>query len=169
MDSAAFTQLLRRHARLLHKVAYAYCREQADREDVVQEIALELWHARARYDPRFRETTWIYRIAINVAISWFRRQRRHREPRVAIEDALLAVAPVVIDPDLERLLRALDELGALDRALVILYLDGNDHATIGDVLGLSTSNVGTKLARIKDKLRATLGVDSAKEHTDGPR
>ncbi len=72
MDIAQFTNLLRRHAGLIHKVAYAYCRNATDRDDVIQEIAIQLWRSRDRYDVRFKETTWIYRIAINVAIAEYR-------------------------------------------------------------------------------------------------
>lgn len=163
MQSTEFTDLVRRHARLIHKIAYAYCRNASDRDDVVQEIAVQLWRSRDRYDPRFRETTWIYRIALNVAISYYRRERRHVERAEPLGDP-----PAIRDEppeDVRALLGFIEELGALDRALVLLYLDGNDHAAIADVLGISVSNVGTKLLRIKDKLRASF----ARKATDGAR
>lgn len=162
MDGDTFTSFLRRHAGLIHKIAYAYCRNATDREDVVQEIAVQLWRARDRYDPRFRETTWLYRIAINVAISYYRRERRHQHGD--LDEPLITVAPVPPDERLASLLTMLDTLGPLDRALVVLYLDDNDHAAIAEVLGISVSNVGTKLQRIKDKLRA-----AAQEERHGPR
>ena len=157
MDATEFTDLLRRHAGLIHKIAYAYCRSATDREDVVQEIAVQLWRSRDRYDERYRHTTWIYRIALNVAISFYRRERRHREggqPIEIEEAALVAIEPVEPTLDVRLLLRCIDDLGALEKALVLLYLDGNDHAAIAEVLGISVSNVGTKLGRIKQKLRA---------------
>ncbi|MCA9679675.1 MAG: sigma-70 family RNA polymerase sigma factor [Kofleriaceae bacterium] len=155
MDDAALRDLLRRHAGLIHKIAYAYCRDATDREDVIQEIAVQLWRSRDRYDPRFRETTWIYRIALNVAISFHRRERRHRggEP---LDEHLLVVEPVEPGDDVRLLLGCIDALAPLDKALVLLYLDGNDHGSIAEVLGISTSNVGTKLGRIKQRLRAAL-------------
>jgi RNA polymerase sigma factor (sigma-70 family) len=157
MEVTPFSELLRRHAGLIHKVARAYCRDTADREDVVQEIALQLWRSRERYDRSSREGTWIYRIALNVAISFQRRERRHREGRLAPEGALIALAAGAdAEPgaDVECLLGCIEDLAALDKALVLLYLDGNDHASIAEVLGISVSNVGTKLHRIKDRLRA---------------
>lgn len=139
--------LLKRHAGLIHKIAYAYCRDPASRDDLVQEICVQLWRSRDRYDPRFRETTWIYRIALNVAISFYRRERRHAH------EPITDVAATAPEPSHD--LRALvDTLDPLERALVVLYLEGNEHAEIADVLGISISNVGTKLGRIKDKLRA---------------
>jgi RNA polymerase sigma factor (sigma-70 family) len=156
MDSTELTALIRRHAGLIHKIAYAYCRNATDREDVVQEIALQLWRCRARYDERYRETTWIYRIALNVAISYHRRERRHRDRAVPIDEHPIVIEPVELGDDVERLLRCIDELGALEKALVVLYLEGNDHASIAEVLGISTSNVGTRIARIKVRLRVAL-------------
>ena len=156
METNQLTDLIRRHARLIHKIAFVYCRDATDREDVVQEVAVQLWRSRHRYDERFKETTWVYRIALNVAISFHRRERRHRERRLPIDEhAIMIAAASEVEPgeDVQLLLRCIDDLGALDKALVLLYLDGNDHASIADVLGISVSNVGTKLFRIKDKLR----------------
>jgi len=154
MENAQFTELIRQHVGLIHKIAYAYCRDATDREDVVQETLVQLWRSRDRYDERYRQATWIYRIALNVAISFHRRERRHQERRTAIDEHPIAVAEAV-EPgeDVQLLLRCVDALGALDKALVLLYLDGNDHASIADVLGISVSNVGTKLGRIKERLR----------------
>lgn len=170
------TRLIQRHAGLIHKIALAYCRDGTDREDVVQEIAVNLWRAWPRYDGRHRETTWIYRIALNVAISFHRRERRHRAGRQALDDsaAALAFAPEAAPPsgDVALLLRCIGELAPLERALVLLDLDGNDHATIADVLGISVSNVGTKLWRVRNRLRAALGRCTAQplqEDEHGPR
>ncbi len=157
MDIDQFTNLLRRHAGLIHKVAYAYCRNATDRDDVIQEIAIQLWRSRDRYDDRFKETTWIYRIAINVAVSFHRREHRHSRRHVSLEGAAITIAAPLAEhnQDLELLMRWIDDLGELDKALVLLYLDGHDHPSIAEVLGISVSNVGTKLQRIKNKLRDT--------------
>lgn len=158
METQEFTNVIQRHARLIHKIAYGYCRDATDREDVVQEIALQLWRSRHRYDDRYMETTWIYRIALNVAISFHRRGRRHGEGRVSLDAHAITIAAASVEPseDVQLLLRCIDDLSALDKALVLLYLDGKDHTSIADVLGISVSNVGTKLLRIKDKLRVAL-------------
>ena len=172
MNEAQFSDLIRRNAGLIHKVAYAYCRDAVDRDDVVQEVAAQLWRSRDRYDDRYRETTWIYRIALNVAISFHRRERRHREGRVPIDSPAITIAVAAGEPseEVRTLLRLIDELGPLERALVLLHLDGNDHASIADVLGISVSNVGTKLGRIKDKLRVGLeGRAYRMEESDEPR
>ncbi|MCE9592944.1 MAG: sigma-70 family RNA polymerase sigma factor [Planctomycetes bacterium] len=171
MDAHELTDLLRRHAGLIHRIAYAYCRNATDREDVVQEIAVQLWRSRERYDARFAETTWVYRIALNVAISFHRREFEYRERRLPIDaHAITIAAASEAQPseDVELLLRCIDELGAFEKALVLLYLDGNEHAVIAEVLGISVSNVGTKLLRIKDGLRAAFERRARSERTEGP-
>lgn len=158
MSIDQFHRLLQRHAGLIYKVALTYCRNQTDRQDVIQEIAIELWKSLDRYDARYQESTWIYRIAINVAVSFHRRERRHNHRRESLDSWVFAIeAPSTdSDLDLELLMKCVDELGDLDRALVLLYLDGIDHASIGEILGISVSNVGTKLQRIKNKLAAAI-------------
>ncbi len=158
MDEVELTALVRRHAGLLHKVTFAYCRNPADREDLLQEISVQLWRAHARFDARQRESTWIYRVALNVAISFYRRERRHREHTRSFEDepaASLLSSTEEPSQEIAVLLRCIEELAPLDRSLALLYLEGLDHAAMSEVLGISASNVGTKLGRIKERLRAS--------------
>ncbi len=173
MEPTRLTELLKRHAGLIHKVAWAYCRDAADREDVVQEIAVQLWRAHHRYDPRFRESTWIARIALNVAISFQRRERRHKDKREPLEPHAIRLVAVTEERGdaAERLRAAIDALGPLDKALVLLHLEGEEHAAIAETLGISPGNVATKLWRIKERLRGTLtpAVDASKEERDGTR
>ncbi len=171
MDMDQFTNLLQRHAGLIHKVAYAYCRDSTDREDVVQEITMRLWQARYQYDERFQVTTWIYRVAINAAISFYRRQRRHHERRVSLDECLFAIAVPSSESndELELLTQWIDALNELDKALVLLYLDGHNHASIAEVLGISPSNVGTKLQRIKIKLNQRIQSPAPKPNSTEAR
>jgi len=170
MDTNQFTNLLRRHSGLIYKVAHAYCQNGADRDDVVQEIALQLWRCRDRYDTRFTETTWIYRIAINVAISSHRRHRRHLKGRESVEGAAITIAASAAEPggDVERLMQCIHELSELDKALVLLLLDEQSHDSIAEVLGISVSNVGTKLLRIKNKLRVAFDQRACSNQTELP-
>ncbi|HEX6883609.1 MAG TPA: sigma-70 family RNA polymerase sigma factor [Planctomycetota bacterium] len=165
-DPSRLSECLRRHAGLIHRVARAYGRDAAEREDVVQEIAVQLWRALARLDPGRRESTWVYRIALNVAISHARREGRHR---AGSEEPLFTLAaPAAAEPghEVELLQACIAELGPLEKALVLLHLDGNDHAAIAEVLGLSVSNVGTKLQRTRARLRAAL---ERRARTETPR
>lgn len=154
MPTSEFLDLIRRHNGLIQQIAWAWCRERSDRDDLVQDILVQLWRAHGRYDPSRRPSTWIHRIACNVAISFQRRHRRHHVRREPF-DASLLVAVDAPEPNesVQRLLACVEVLPPLDRALVLLWLDDLDHAAIAAVLGLSVSNVGTRLFRIKDTLR----------------
>jgi len=156
-----FVALVDRHRGILHTVARAYARTPEDRADLVQEIVAELLEAFPRYRADRSFSTWMYRVALNVAISSLRRQVvRERLAVDPVAGVLEEVAVPPADPAREEALRRLDgliqSLAPLDRALVLLSLDGLRHAAIGEVLGLSETNVGTKLARIRERLRGAL-------------
>lgn len=150
-----FVELVQQHAGILHKVTNAYCRERHDREDLAQEIVLQLWRSFARYDRALRFSTWMYRIAMNVAISHFRAVRTRGGEALPLDE--VAAIPDGTDPaaadDTRLLYDLIRELDELNRALVVLYLDGYSHTEIAGVLGLTPSNVATRVNRIKDQLR----------------
>lgn len=158
-----FLVLLDEHRKILYKVASSYCRNPADRQDLAQEIAVQLWRSFHRYDERYRFSTWMYRIALNVAISFYRSEARRSQHTVPAEDSILEIADArdSTEPDnnLQLLQRFIEQLGELDRALIILYLDGNRYDTIAEILGISETNVGTRINRIKQKLRRDFGAD----------
>lgn len=149
--------LLEQHRKILFKVAHCYCRNPADREDLVQEMSLQIWRSFGRYDDRQRFQTWMYRVALNVAISFFRSETRRA--RIALPgDPILEIAVAApestgLEDDLRLLRSFIEQLDGLDRALIILYLDGNRYETIGGILGISETSVGTRISRIKQRLR----------------
>jgi RNA polymerase sigma-70 factor (ECF subfamily) len=170
----SFLVLLEEHRKILFKVANLYCRNPADFADVVQEMALQAWRSFDHYDQSRRFSTWLYRIALNVAISFYRGETRRSRTIVPADESVIEIAAQPSQTaDLEdrlRLLRGfIDQLGELDKALVLLYLDGNPYDVIAEVLGISESNVGTRINRIKQKLQRTWADLSQKEHSHGIR
>jgi len=156
LSEAAFLDRLETHRGIPRKVAGAYCRNRADREDCVQEIVAQLWRSYPRYDAEKPFSTWAWRIAVNVAISFYRKGRDAFERTVLSESAALEAVPAAADePDamLERLYALVARLDEFDRALVVLYLDDRPYAEIADVLGITQTNVATKLNRIKHRLK----------------
>jgi RNA polymerase sigma factor (sigma-70 family) len=161
-----FVAQLTAHKKILYKVARLYCANPADREELTQDIVIQLWRSFDRFDGRSGFGTWMYRVALNVAISRVRDERRRpsRQHMVPLDDAVLETARAAQqDGEAAAAFGAFgalaDELGrldALDRALVVLHLEGHDHDAIATILGLSVSNVGTKLQRIKQRLRKGL-------------
>jgi len=162
ITAEAFLQVLDAHKGILYKVARAYGKTEQDRQDLIQETTLQLWRAFPRYNSQYRYSTWIYRIALNVAISAYRRDKRHPiSTETWIEHILEYVESKLSqqtdNAELEERLKQLDqflaELGELDRALMLLYLDQKSHREMAAILGISESNVGTKIGRIKAALR----------------
>jgi RNA polymerase sigma factor (sigma-70 family) len=162
----AFIDRLDRHRGILLRVANAYCRNAADRDDLVQDIVVQLWRAHSRFDGRASFSTWAYRIAVNVAISFCRSQTRKKRDVVQAEPAALdrlAAPEAQPDDQLAQVRALIDELDDLDRALMILYLDDRTYAEIAEILGISETNVATKIARIKQKLKQAVTAPSATE------
>jgi len=156
---ARFAALLEQHRGIVLKVARGYCHQHEDRLDLVQEISVQAWAAFEDFDPaRARFSTWLYRVALNVAISQWRRQQ-HRHHHTPLDDDL----PVVDDglpPEQRHALRQLEvaihALPPLDRALMLLHLDDHDHRQMAEVLGISITNVSTRLHRVRQQLRTRL-------------
>lgn len=152
----AFVELIERHRGILFKVAAAYCANPSDREDLVQETIAQLWRAYPGFDGRSSFPTWMYRIAMNVAIGSLRKETRNRR---AVAPAGTAILEQIAEPQSENddrlgVVRALvASLAPLDRALMLLYLDDYPYAEIAATLGISESNVGTKIGRIKERLK----------------
>ena len=150
-----FVALMEEHRRILYKVAGMYCRDAEERRDLAQEIIVQLWRSFDRYDDRYRFSTWMYRVAMNVAISFHRSESRRTRDAVPFADAMLEIAaPEPESDDIRQLRRFIDELDDLNKALILLYLDGNDHDTIAEILGITRTNVSTKIGRIKQHLRS---------------
>jgi RNA polymerase sigma-70 factor (ECF subfamily) len=153
-----FQTLIDAHRGILFKVCNTYCRGHDDREDLAQEIVVQLWRSFPRFDERFRFSTWMYRIALNVAISFYRRESTRARYVITADTRLLEVADehAGISENLALLHQAIATLDPLNKALALLYVDGHSHRDIGEVLGITESNVGTRLDRLKRRLREEL-------------
>jgi RNA polymerase sigma factor (sigma-70 family) len=143
------------HKKILYKVCNSYCRNRDDRDDLAQEIIVQLWQSFGRFDERYRFSTWMYRIARNVAISFYRRESTRTQHVVSDEKHLMeAVDDTESRPEGIRLLyQFIEGLEPLNKALVLLYLDGNSYQEIADVVGISETNVATKISRLKKTMK----------------
>jgi RNA polymerase sigma factor (sigma-70 family) len=159
LDSARldgdFLALLNEHRGALHRVCRNYANGIDDREELLQEIVYQLWRAFPSYRREAAPITWIYRIALNTAITAIRRRTR-RPPHVPLEAAPEPASAPTAGSDsaqLELLYRAMRKLGEVERGLLVCYLDGLSYREIGDVLGLSETNVGARLSRTRARLQ----------------
>ena len=152
-----FQSAIEGHKRILFKICFSYCANRDDRDDLAQEILVELWRAFPAYKPAYRFSTWMYRIALNVAISFYRRERA-RTRGVVRGDALFEMAAEAsVDSDQwNAVFDWIQRLDPLNKALMLLYLDGNSYTEIAAVLGISETNVASKISRIKQNMRKEL-------------
>ncbi len=158
-----FEALLHQHRRIVFKVAGLYSRTASDREDLVQEISVQLWRSFGSYDEaRAKFSTWLYRIALNVAISQARRQHwseaERFEPLETHHLETVGGGEPIAEQDerLQALYAFIGELDPLNRALILLYLEDRNYSEMGAILGVSETNVATKISRIKQKLRSQM-------------
>jgi RNA polymerase sigma factor (sigma-70 family) len=154
----SFITLLDQHRRMVFKVANTYARVGAEREDLAQEIAAQLRRAFPAYDASRPFSTWLYRIALNTGISHLRRSSLRARRTVPFELEQHEIAdPHAASPDGEDPAVVLEtfmaQLDALDRALLLLYLEENSYRDIADILGISETNVSTKINRLKERVR----------------
>ena len=158
---AQFESLLEQHSGIVRKVAFSYARNESDRRDLMQDIVLQLWKAYPRYSPERPFSTWMYRIALNVAISFLRRNSQPGHETVQFDESQHDVVHQYsgspeTDEQIAMLREVITKFPPLDRALLLLYLEDRSYREIAAVLGLSETNVATKLSRLKERLRHQL-------------
>lgn len=162
--SQKFHQILERNKGILLKVSRTYCRNVEDREDLIQEILIQIWKSLHKYNGSSSITTWIYRISLNVAISYYRKSSRSISPVFTNTIEIVQIEDVPGDDKQEKLAqleRFISELNEFDKALILLYLEDKSYAEIAEIMGLSLTNVGTKLNRIKEKLKQKFSTDKS--------
>jgi RNA polymerase sigma factor (sigma-70 family) len=150
-----FMELLNGHQGVIHRICQAYATDHADRQDLFQDIVYQLWRSYPQYRGDSSPITWLYRVALNTALTTSR--RRSRRPRlVPLDTAPEPSAPQARAED-DTLQRLIGRLGRVDRAILMCYLDDLSYARIAEVIGISESNVGARLSRIRTQLKTFIG------------
>ena len=156
-----FQKLIEEHKGILLKVARTYCQNEEDRIDLIQEMSIQIWRSLDKYKEHCKISTWMYRVALNVAISFYRKNAKRNENTGPLNEELFQIT----EPDnkekegqLVLLECFIQELNDLDKALMLLYLEDKSYFEISEILGISPSNVGTKISRIKGKLKISFSL-----------
>lgn len=155
-ENEEFLQKIADNQGIIRKICHLYCDNQADRDDLAQEIIYTLWKGRSRYNPSLKYTTWMYRVALNVAISFYRATiayKRKLQLAEKKEQEVVSLPGARDDENLTLLHAHVSALSELDRALIILYFEGGSYKEIGEILGITETNVATRLSRIKERLK----------------
>ena len=146
-----FVAIINQHRGLVYKICHLYARDRDDQQDLFQDIVLQLWRAFPSFRKESLITTWMYKVALNTAISWFRKEKR--KPSIQrISGAELQLPDLEPNTETEILYQAIQHLTHVEKAIIILYLDEKSYQEISDIMGITLSNVGVKINRIKMKL-----------------
>ena len=157
MDKEKFIAIVKDNQRLIYKVCCTYCKNSESRKDLEQEILIQLWKSLPRFDGRVKISTWIYRVALNTAFLFHRNESKHKDNKVDIDNSVFTIADTIdvseLNEKIEMLYRFIYTLDDLDKALMLLYLEDRKHREIAEIIGITETNVGTKISRIKRKLK----------------
>ena len=148
-----FLNIVEENKKLIYKVSHIYCDFTIDKKDLFQEIIANLWKAYPEFKGNSKISSWIYKIALNTAITWFRDYSKHKGhieycnfiPNITNNNELEDVY--------ELLYSAIEHLGKIDRAIILLQLEGYSYDEISEIIGITKTNVATKINRIKLKLK----------------
>ncbi|MEO6869489.1 MAG: sigma-70 family RNA polymerase sigma factor [Ginsengibacter sp.] len=151
-----FERQIQENELLLRKICRIYVYTDADRQDLFQEIVIRLWKAWPNFKGQSKLSTWLYRVAINTAISGLRKKKdfiRHYEPAAMPEPANEHPGDYDVEERLKQLYHAIEQLNAVEKAIMMLYMEDRSYEEMEDIIGLSQGNLRVKMNRIKEKLR----------------
>lgn len=152
-DKKAFTELINSNKGIIYKICNSYCKNREDREDLAQDIIYNLWKAYPRFEVISKFSTWMYRIALNVAISFYRKETRTVTYSPFDESLVIFDEAEEKDENMQLLFRFISKLKEMDRLVILLYLEDKSYKEIAEITGITETNVATKINRIKQNLR----------------
>jgi RNA polymerase sigma-70 factor (ECF subfamily) len=151
-----FEKLIKAHERMVYKICHMYAYTDDDRQDLFQEIVMQLWKAHPKFKGESKFSTWLYRIGLNVAITQYRKHK-NRISATDIETLNIEFPEAVFSTEEEERLQlmyaAIEQLNDVDKAIVMLYLEDKSYDEMEEILGISNGNLRVKMNRIKEKIR----------------
>jgi RNA polymerase sigma-70 factor (ECF subfamily) len=155
----SFIKRITENQGIIHKICNIYCANSEDKKDMMQEITLQLWKSYPSFQGKSKFSTWMYRIAINTAISNIRKSKRHPLMEALFESQIEISEKedfTEMDDDVNNLYKAIAKLKEVDRAIIMLYLEEKSYNEIAEIIGITEKNVSVKLVRLKKKLEQLL-------------
>ncbi|WP_254082985.1 RNA polymerase sigma factor [Dawidia cretensis] len=153
-----FTKIIKENQSMIFRVSILYTKSEDDRKDLFQEIVIQLWKSIDAFRSDSKISTWIYRIALNTAITQFRKNKK-QIPQIPIDDVVLNYAEhtdLYWEERVKVLYKEIQSLNDLDKGIIFLYLEDKPYEEIARVTGLTLTNVATRLSRIKQKLKSQI-------------
>jgi RNA polymerase sigma-70 factor, ECF subfamily len=152
-----FLDIFEQNIGIIIKISRGYTSIAQDREDLINDIALELWKSFKSFNGNSKISTWIYRVALNTSMN-YKRKKKNDSLFLSLSDFKKDdTFPWLIEQDnssdIEVLYQCINELNEINKAIILLYLDGNSHDEISEITGISKTNVGTRISRIKEQIK----------------
>lgn len=151
---AAFVEMIKEHQALIFKVAAMYTEQKQDQNDLYQEIVYQLWKSFDSFRGESKKSTWMYKVAINTAIVQLKSRKRkikavelQKAPAMAIESEELLESRIAL------MHKHIQNLNVVEKGIILLVLEGKKHEEIAEITGFTTTNIGTRVSRIKQKLK----------------
>jgi len=158
-DKAEFVKLLEKHQNILHKICRMYADDSHAHQDLFQEMSVQLWKAYPKFRGEAKFSTWMYRVALNTAITLYRKGKKRVDTGDLEKIAFKVQAEeydATTEENIKLMYQAIKELNDIDKALVLLYLEEKDYVEIAETLGISQVNARVKMNRVKKKLKNIL-------------
>ena len=154
-----FVSLLEKHQNIVHKICRIYTDNYDAHQDLFQEVTIQLWKAYPKFRGDSKFSTWMYRVALNTAITLYRKSKKTVNTQT-IDTVQFKISSQEYDDteeaQLKLLYKAIKQLSDIDKALVFLYLEDKNYKEISDTLGISEVNARVKMNRVKKKLKIIL-------------
>jgi RNA polymerase sigma-70 factor (ECF subfamily) len=151
-----FVRQIRENELLIFKVCRVYAFSEADRQDLFQEIVIQLWKAFPKFKGESKFSTWLYRVALNTAITGLRRKKhniKNYEPATLPVNTSVDNSSETEEEKLQQLYLAIEQLNQIEKAIVMLYMEDKSYEEMEEILGINQGNLRVKMNRIKEKLR----------------
>jgi RNA polymerase sigma-70 factor, ECF subfamily len=152
-----FLDILEKNIGIIIKITRAYAKTSQDKEDLINDVTLELWKSFGRFKGDSKISTWIYRVALNTSMNY--KRRKEKDKLFFLDDLKEFESPswLIEQQDASHsdiLYQCIDELNEFNKAIILLYLEGNSHDEISEITGISKTNVGTRIGRIKEQIKS---------------
>jgi RNA polymerase sigma factor (sigma-70 family) len=151
-----FLKTLYEHQKIIYKVCRMYRNSKEDQEDLFQEIVFQLWKAFPSFKGESKVSSWLYKIALNTSMAIYRKSNLSFEYYENLPEHIQPSDEVIVSDNEERLFSALQKLNDSEKAVISLFLEDFNYEEIAEITGLSESNVGVRLNRIKNKLKTII-------------
>jgi len=149
-----FTELLHQNQGIVHKICNLYFFDRIEKEDYQQEIIIQLWKAFPSFNHQSKFSTWMYRVCLNASLDILRKEKSQLKYIKVDTNDLNGIADArdEVNSNQEKLYRAINRLSEIDKAIITLYLDEFSYKEIAEILGISETNTGVKINRIKSDI-----------------